>query len=90
MKHDISKNTEMVALNSMSDLEIMATPPNNFSTPKKVTSRVAREVHKIRERGNCSSDSEIVDHHLETDGLTKSATSENSVREKSVKFTRQG
>ena len=80
----------MVALNSMSDLEIMATPPNNFSTPKKVTSRVAREVQKIRENGNCSSDSEIVDHLLETDGLTKPATSKNSIREKSVKFTRQG
>ena len=42
MKHEISKNIKMTDSNGMSDIEIMATPQTNISTPKKVTVLVAK------------------------------------------------
>ena len=66
----------MVAPNGI--LEIVNTPPTNVHIPKKVTSPVAREIQKLRERG--SSDLEFVDYILETDGLIKLATPKNSVK----------
>ena len=48
----------MADANGMSDIEIMATPQTNISTPKKVTVLVAKQIQKLRGRG--SSDSEIV------------------------------
>ena len=50
----------------MSNSEIMASPPTNVNTHKKVTLSAAKEIQKVRERG--SSDSEIVEHILEADG----------------------
>ena len=69
------------------DFAIMATPPTNVNTPKKVISPLPKKVQKLRER--VSSDLEIVDHFLETDGLAKPATPKNSVKENRVKFTRK-
>ena len=59
----------------------------NVQTPKKWTLVVAKEMQKLR--GRWSSDSKIVDHLLEKNVLTKSATPENSAKENSVKFNRQ-
>ena len=50
----------MVAPNGMLEFEIMATSPTNVNTLKKVTSTVAGEIQRLRERE--SSDSEIVGH----------------------------
>ena len=66
--------------------DITATPPINIKTPKKVTSPVAKEIQKLRNSG--SSDSEIVELLLETDGLTKPASPKNN-QETGVKFKRQ-
>ena len=66
--------------------DITATPPINIKTPKKVTSPVAKEIQKLRNSG--SSDSEIVELLLETDGLTK-PVSHKSNQETGVKFKRQ-
>ena len=66
----------------MSNSEIMASPPTNVNTHKKVTLSVAKEIQKVRERG--SSDSEIVEHILEADGQTKPATPKSSFKENSV------
>lgn len=78
----------MVATIGMSDVEIMVTPLTNVNIPKIVTSSVAWETQKLRERG--SLDQEIVDHLLEIDALTEPATSKNNVKENSVTFMRQG
>lgn len=89
MKPNISKNTEMVVSNGMSDFEIKATlmATTNVKNLKKVISLVAWEIQKLRER--VFSSLEIVDHLLERDGLTKPTTPKNSVKENRVKFTRQ-
>ena len=44
--------------------------------PKKVTTPVAKEVQKLKERE--TSDSEIVEHLFKTDGLMKPATPKNN------------
>ena len=66
----------MAASNGMSHLDIMAIPSININTPKKVTTPVAKEVQKLKERG--TSDSEIVEHLFKTDGLMKPATPKNN------------
>lgn len=42
----------MVATIGMSDVEIMVTPLTNVNIPKIVTSSVAWETQKLRERGS--------------------------------------
>ena len=44
---------------------------------------MAKEIQKLRERGY--SDSETLDHLLETNGLTKPVPSEKSVEENSIR-----
>ena len=67
--------------------DIMAAPPININTPKKVKSPVAMKIQKLRKKG--SSDTEIIEHLLETDGLTKPATPKNKNQETSTKLKRQ-
>ena len=50
---------------------------------------MAEDIQKLRQERKFS-DSKIVDHFLETNGLTKSANPKNIIKENSVKFTRQG
>ena len=78
----------MAASNGMSEFKIMATPPTNVNTPKKVTLPVAKQIQKLGEKG--FSDSEIVYHLLEKDGLAKPAIPKDGVKGNSVKFRRQG
>ena len=61
--------------------------PSNINSSKRVTSPVAKEIQKPRERE--SSDSKMLDHLLETDGLTKPASPKDIVKESYVNFTRQ-
>ena len=68
-------------------LDIMAAPRTNINTPKKVKSPVAMKIQKLRKKG--SSDTEITEHLLETDGLTKPATPKNKNQETSTKLKRQ-
>ena len=67
------------AYNELLEFDVTATPPININTPKKVKSPVAREIQKLRKSG--SSDSEIIEHLLEADGLTKLATPRNKEQE---------
>ena len=75
-----------LAYKELLETDITATPPINIKTPKKMTSPVAKEIQKLRNSG--SSDSEIVELLLETDGPTK-PTSPKSNQETGVKFKRQ-
>ena len=59
----------------------------NINTPKKVKSPIAKEIQKLRKSG--SSDSEIVEFLLETDGLTKPASPKSKDQETDVRLKRQ-
>ena len=72
-----------LAYKELLETDITATPPINIKTPKKVTSAVANEIQKLRNSG--SSDSEIVELLLETNGPTK-PPSPKSNQETGVKF----
>ena len=63
------------------------TPPINMNTPKKLTSLVPEEIQKLRK--SRSSDSEIIEHLLDTDGLTKLASPKNNDKENNVNYKRQ-
>ena len=76
-----------VAYNELLEIGVTATHPINISTPKKVQSLIAKEIQKLRKSG--SSDSEIVDFLLDTDGLTKPATPKNKDKETGVRLKRQ-
>ena len=75
------------AYSEILDFDIMAASPININTPKKVKSPVAMKIQKLRKKG--SLDTEIIEHLLETDGLTKLATPKNRNQETSTKLKRQ-
>ena len=63
----------VAAYNELLKTDFTAAPPIHINTPKKVRSPIAKEIQKIRK--SRSSDSEIVEYLLDTDGLTKLVTS---------------
>ena len=75
------------AYNELLEIDIAATPPININTPMKVKLPVAKEIKKLRKSG--SSDSEIVEFLLETDGLAKPATPKSKDQDTAMKFKRQ-
>ena len=75
------------AYRELLETDITATPPLHINTPKKVKSPVAKEIQKLRKSG--SSDSEIIEYLLDTDGLTKPVTPKSSEKETIVKLKRQ-
>ena len=76
-----------VAYNELLEIDVTATNPININTHKKVKSPIVKEIHKLRKSG--SSDSEIVDFLLDTDGLTKPTTPKNKDYETRVRLKRQ-
>ena len=74
------------AYSKLLEFEVMATPPININTPKKVKLLVASEIQKLRESG--SSDS-VIEHLLDTDGLTKMATPTSKEQETGARLKKQ-
>ena len=72
------------AYSELLDFDITATPPININTPNKVKSPIARKIQKLRKSG--PSDSEIIEHLLDTDGLTKPAIHKSKDKENDIKF----
>ena len=79
------------AYNELLEFDVTATlPPSpliNINTPKKVKSPIVREIQKLRKSG--SSSSEIMEHLLETDGLTKPATRRSKEQETGARLKKQ-
>ena len=76
-----------VAYNELLEIGVTATHLININTPKKVQSLIAKEIQELWKSG--SSDSEIVDFLLDTNGLTKPATPKNKDKETGVRLKRQ-
>ena len=73
-----------VAYNELLEIGVTATHLININNPKKVQSLIAKEIQELRKSG--SSDSEIVDFLLDTNGLTKPATPKNKDKETGVRL----
>ena len=81
------KNIVEAAYKELLETDITATPPIHINTPKKVKSPIAKEILKLRKSG--SSDSEIIEYLLDTDGLTKPVTPKSNEQEIRAKLKRQ-
>ena len=79
------------AYNELLEFDVTATlspsPLININTPKKVKSPIVREIQKLRKSG--SSSSEIMEHLLDTDGLTKPATRRSKEQETGARLKKQ-
>ena len=82
-----SKTIMRAAYNELLETDITTTPPIHINTPKKMKSPIAKEIQKLRKSG--SSDSEIIEYLLDTDGLTKPVTPKSNEQEIRVKLKRQ-
>ena len=73
------KTIMKAAYNELLETDITTTPPIHINTPKKVKSPIAKEIQKLRKSG--SSDSEIIEYLLDTDGLTELVTPKSNEQE---------
>ena len=77
----LSHNITEVAYSEILDFDITAITP---ITPKKMKLLVAREIQRLRKNGSWNS--EIIEHLLDTDGLTKPVTPKGKTQQNSMKI----